>query len=72
LPDNGRSYELVDGWLIELAPSTRHGFLARRLGRILERAAEAAKAGANPTNDHSRLPNIARRDIGVALAEEDR
>jgi len=44
LPDNGRSYELVDGWLIELAPSTRHDFLARRLSRILERAAEAAKA----------------------------
>jgi len=44
LPDNGRSYELVDGWLIELAPGPRHGFLARRLGRILEGAAEAAKA----------------------------
>jgi len=44
LPDNGRSYELVDGWLIELAPGTRHDFLARRLSRILERAAEAAKA----------------------------
>src|SRR5262249_16308717 len=44
LPDNGRSYELVDGWLIELTPGTRHHFLARRLSRILERAAEAAKA----------------------------
>src|SRR5215475_9703057 len=44
LPDNGRSYELVDGWLIELTPDTRHDFLARRLSRILERSAEAAKA----------------------------
>jgi Uma2 family endonuclease len=44
LPDNGRTYELVDGWLIELAPSTRHDFIARRLGRILERAAEDARA----------------------------
>src|SRR5215470_15610730 len=44
LPDNGRSYELVDGWLIELAPGTRHDFLARRLSRILEGAAEAARA----------------------------
>ncbi|WP_250290227.1 Uma2 family endonuclease [Frankia sp. CiP1_Cm_nod1] len=44
LPDAGRSFELVDGWLIELAPSTRHDFLARRLSRILERAAEDAKA----------------------------
>jgi Uma2 family endonuclease len=44
LPDDGRSFELVDGWLIELAPSTRHDFLARRLSRILERAAEDAGA----------------------------
>ncbi|WP_195905304.1 Uma2 family endonuclease [Parafrankia elaeagni] len=44
LPDDGRSFELVDGWLIELAPSTRHDFLAGQLSRILERAAEAAKA----------------------------
>jgi Uma2 family endonuclease len=44
LPDNGRSYELVDGWLIELAPSTRHDFLAQRLSRLLEQAAQTAKA----------------------------
>jgi Uma2 family endonuclease len=44
LPDDGRVFELVDGWLIELAPSTRHDFLARRLSRILERAAEDARA----------------------------
>lgn len=45
LPDEGKSFELVDGWLIELSPSTRHDFLADRLRRILERAAEDAGAG---------------------------
>lgn len=44
LPDHGKSFELVDGWLIELTPSTRHDFIARRLGQILERAAEDAGA----------------------------
>jgi Uma2 family endonuclease len=44
LPDRGKSFELVDGWLIELTPSTRHDFIARRLGQILERAARDAGA----------------------------
>jgi Uma2 family endonuclease len=44
LPADGRVYELVDGWLLELAGGTRHDFLASRLGRILERAAEDAGA----------------------------
>lgn len=44
LPDSGKSFELVDGWLIELTPSTRHDFIARRLEQILERAAEESGA----------------------------
>lgn len=44
LPDDGKSFELVDGWLIELSPSTRHDFIARGLSRILDRAAEDAGA----------------------------
>jgi len=73
LPDNGRSYELVDGWLIELAPSTRHGFLARRLSRILERAAEAAKARVYvqapmdiSTPSGARKPDVAVIDANAA------
>lgn len=42
LPDEGKSFELVDGWLIELSPSTRDDFLADRLRRILEFAAHSA------------------------------
>lgn len=44
LPDSGKSFELVDGWLIELTPSTRHDFIARRLEQILERAADESGA----------------------------
>ncbi|APA99314.1 hypothetical protein NS506_05268 [Nocardia seriolae] len=40
LPDEGKAHELVDGWLIELSPSTRHDYLAKVLTRILERAAD--------------------------------
>ncbi|WP_162958211.1 Uma2 family endonuclease [Nocardia yunnanensis] len=42
LPDEGKAFELVDGWLIELSPSTRHDYLAQVLARILQRAAEDA------------------------------
>jgi|GEM_PF-501369 len=73
LPDNGRSRELVDGWLIELAPSTRHDFLARRLSRILERAAEDAKARVYvqapmdiSTPSGARKPDVAVIDAAAA------
>lgn len=44
LRDEGKSFELVDGWLIELSPGTRHDFIATRLRRIIERAAEDGRA----------------------------
>jgi hypothetical protein len=31
LPDEGKRFELVDGWLIELSPSPRHNQVARSL-----------------------------------------
>jgi hypothetical protein len=70
LPDNGRSHELVDGWLIELAPSTRHDFLAGRLSRILERAAEAAKARVyvQAPMDISTPAGARKPDVGVIHA----
>ena len=71
LPDEGKSFELVDGWLIELAPSTRHDFLAARLRRIIERAAEDAGAAVYvqaPMNIST--PAGARRpDVGIIGAE---
>jgi Uma2 family endonuclease len=71
LPDEGKSFELVDGWLIELAPSTRHDFLAARLGRIIERAAEDAGAGVyvQAPMDVSTPAGVRRPDVGVMRAE---
>ena len=40
LPDEGKSFELVDGWLIELSPSSRHDFVANQLRRAIERASD--------------------------------
>lgn len=44
LRDEGKSHELVDGWLIELSPSTCHDYIAEILRDILKDAARAAEA----------------------------
>lgn len=71
LPDEGKSFELVDGWLIELAPSTRHDFLAARLSRIIERAAEDAGAAVYVQSpmDVSTPAGVRRPDVGVMRAD---
>jgi Uma2 family endonuclease len=38
LPEDGKGFELEDGWLIEVAASSRHKWALRTLARILERA----------------------------------
>jgi hypothetical protein len=43
LPEDGKGFELEDGWLIEVAASSRHNWALRTLARIIERA--AAEAG---------------------------
>ena len=43
LPDDGKGFELEDGWLVEVAATSRHIWALRTLARILERA--AAQAG---------------------------
>jgi Uma2 family endonuclease len=43
LPDDGKGFELEDGWLIEVAASSRHNWVLRTLARIIEDA--AARAG---------------------------
>jgi Uma2 family endonuclease len=43
LPDDGKGFELEDGWLVEVAASSRHNWALRTFARILERA--AAQAG---------------------------
>jgi Uma2 family endonuclease len=39
LPEDGKGLELEDGWLIEVAASSRHNWALRTLARIIERAA---------------------------------
>jgi Uma2 family endonuclease len=42
LPEDGKGFELEDGWLIEVAASSRHNWALRTLARILEGAAASA------------------------------
>jgi hypothetical protein len=44
LPDEGKGYELADGWLIPLSPSPRHDMAADVLRDIFRAAARAAGA----------------------------
>ncbi|WP_246268126.1 Uma2 family endonuclease [Acrocarpospora macrocephala] len=44
LPEDGKGFELEDGWLIEVAAGSRHNWAARNLSRIIEAA--AVRAGA--------------------------
>jgi Uma2 family endonuclease len=39
LPEDGKGFELEDGWLIEVAAGSRHNWALRNLARIVERAA---------------------------------
>jgi Uma2 family endonuclease len=39
LPEDGKGFELEDGWLIEVAAGGRHNWTGRRLARIIEAAA---------------------------------
>jgi Uma2 family endonuclease len=43
LPEDGKGIELEDGWLVEVAASSRHNWALRNLARIIEDA--AARAG---------------------------
>jgi Uma2 family endonuclease len=38
LPEDGKGFELEDGWLVEVAASSRHNWALRTLARIIERA----------------------------------
>lgn len=46
LPEDGKGFELEDGWLIEVAASSRHNWVLRTLARIIERAAAGAESQA--------------------------
>ncbi|KAF0835926.1 Uma2 family endonuclease [Nocardia caishijiensis] len=38
LPEDGKGFELEDGWLVEVAAGARHNWIAHRLARILRDA----------------------------------
>lgn len=40
LPEDGKGFELADGWLVEVAAGARHTWIARRLARIIESAVD--------------------------------
>jgi Uma2 family endonuclease len=44
LPEDGKGYELEDGWLVERAAGSRHNWAVRNLSRIIEAAAAEAAA----------------------------
>lgn len=46
LPEDGKGFELEDGWLIEVAAGPRHNWVARNVSRIVEAAATGAGAAA--------------------------
>ncbi|TQM31320.1 Uma2 family endonuclease [Nocardia bhagyanarayanae] len=41
LPSDGKSFELEDGWLVEVDRGARHNHVAQRLARFLDVAADA-------------------------------
>jgi Uma2 family endonuclease len=67
LPDEGKGYELADGWLIPLSPSPRHDVAADILCNHLRTAARAAgaKVHVQAPMDISTPAGIRKPDVGV-------
>jgi Uma2 family endonuclease len=68
LPEDGKRYELADGWLTELSPSPWHDHAADRLKDILKNAARLAGAEvyvAGGPNDISTPAGVRKPDVFV-------
>ncbi len=66
LPEDGKRYELADGWLTELSPSPWHDHAADRLKEMLKDAARQAGADvyvAGGPNDVSTPAGIRKPDV---------
>ncbi|WP_280360674.1 Uma2 family endonuclease [Nocardia wallacei] len=79
LPEDGKGFELEDGWLIEVAAGYRHNWIARRLARVLEAAGNGAIVALDggewevSTQSGVRKPDVVVVDTDLAhalLAEE--
>jgi Uma2 family endonuclease len=72
LPEDGKCYELADGWLTELSPSPWHDHAADRLKEILREAARLAGAEvyiAGGPNDIASPAGIRKPDVFVVPRE---
>jgi Uma2 family endonuclease len=72
LPEDGKRYELADGWLTELSPSPWHDHAADRLKEILKDAARLAGAAvyvAGGPNDVSTPAGIRKPDVFIVPRE---
>ncbi len=67
LPDEGKGYELADGWLIPLSPSARHDMAAEILRDLMRAAARVAetKVYVQAPMDISTPAGVRKPDIGV-------
>jgi Uma2 family endonuclease len=68
LPEDGKRYELADGWLTELSPSPWHDHAADRLKDILKNAARLAGAEvyvAGGPNDITTPAGVRKPDVFV-------
>jgi Uma2 family endonuclease len=68
LPEDGKRYELADGWLTELSPSPWHDHAADRLKDILKDAARLAGAEvyvAGGPNDISTPAGVRKPDVFI-------
>jgi Uma2 family endonuclease len=68
LPEDGKRYELADGWLTELSPSPWHDHAADRLKDILKNAARLAGAEvyvAGGPNDISTPAGVRKPDVFI-------
>jgi Uma2 family endonuclease len=68
LPEDGKRYELADGWLTELSPSPWHDHAADRLKDILKDAARLAGADvyvAGGPNDIATPAGVRKPDVFI-------
>ncbi len=68
LPEDGKRYELADGWLTELSPSPWHDHAADRLKDILKNAARLAGAPvyvAGGPNDITTPAGVRKPDVFI-------
>lgn len=72
MPDEGKRYELADGWLTELSPSPWHDHAADRLKDILKDAAKRAGADmyvAGGPNDVTTPSGVRKPDVFVVARD---